>query len=55
MRAAGFTARWIKQAQLLAEITPPEFEILLQRADTAQAADRAIDRELRRMIRERRS
>ena len=55
LRAAGFTARWIKQAQLLAGLTSQEFQTLLQRADTAKAADRALDRELRRMIGERRS
>jgi hypothetical protein len=39
----------------LAELTPTEFDALLQRTDAAKAADRDVDREIRRTMRERSS
>ena len=53
MKAAGFTQRMIKRAQSLADLAPAEFEVLLERTHAANAVDRALDRELHRLIRAR--
>jgi hypothetical protein len=53
-KAAGWTPREIKRAGRLATLTEEEFETLRKRIDLAtNAADEAIDREARRLIRER--
>ena len=53
MKAAGFTQKMIKRAQSLADLAPAEFEVLLERTHAANAVDRALDRELHRLIRAR--
>ena len=54
MRATGFTPRQMKRMASLASRTEEEFSTLLRNADTPAAADRAVDRALRRLMRERR-
>jgi hypothetical protein len=52
MKALGFTPRLMKQMQLMASLSEADFTALLKRADPAAAIDKAIDRELRRVMRE---
>jgi hypothetical protein len=52
-RAAGLTAKAIRRARLYASLTPVEFETALDRAKTVEAADRAMTREVRRVLRKR--
>ncbi len=54
MKAAGFSTRQMKQMQQMASLSEAEYSAMLKRADPLTAVDRAIDRELRRIIRERR-
>ena len=53
MKALGFTPRRMKQMQLMASLSEADFAVLLKRADPAAAIDKAIDRELRGVMRER--
>jgi hypothetical protein len=52
-KEAGMTPKMMKRASLMANLTPQEFETLLERTDAAKAADARVDRELRRVLRER--
>jgi hypothetical protein len=52
-KAAGLTARDIRRARLYASLNPAEFETALDRAKTVEAADTAMNREVRRVLRER--
>jgi hypothetical protein len=54
VKAAGLTPKEVRRALLMASLTPTEFEILLKRTDAVKEADRAYNRELRRLIDERR-
>ena len=53
LKASGFTARQMKRALLLASLTDEGFRTLLQRTDPVAAVDKALDRQLRRLTRER--
>ena len=53
MKALGFTPRDMKRMRLMASLSEADFTALLKRADPAAAIDKAIDRELRGVMRER--
>jgi hypothetical protein len=50
MKAAGFTTRDLTRMRLYASLTPAEFETALERAKTVEATDRAMDREVHRVL-----
>jgi hypothetical protein len=53
-KAAGWTPRDIRRAERLSSLTHEEYEALMERVPTAiKALDKALDREARRIIRER--
>jgi hypothetical protein len=53
-KAAGWTPRDIRRARLLSSLTPEEYKTLEGRIDIGlDASDKALDREARRIIRER--
>jgi len=55
MKAAGFTPRQIKRLALRGSLTEAEFETALERAAAVApgATDRVMDREVRRVLRQR--
>ena len=54
MKAAGWTPSMMRHARLLASLTDAEMKQAISRAHVSGAVDRAVNREVRRIIRARR-
>jgi len=54
MKAAGWTPSMMRHARLLASLTEAELKQAISRAHVSGAVDRAVNREVRRIIRARR-
>lgn len=53
LKASGFSTRQMKRMQMMASLTDEGFETVLARTKAAEEIDKALNRELRRLVRKR--